>query len=36
MVNRVVLLKPGLVRVGLSLFFFPTPMKWRLPEPFLA
>jgi hypothetical protein len=33
-------LKPGLTRVSLSLFSWPTylstPVKWRLPEPFIA
>jgi hypothetical protein len=33
--NGVVLLKPGLARVSLSLFFFWTHVKWRLPEPML-
>jgi hypothetical protein len=34
--NEVVLLKPGLTRVSLSLFSFFDPWKWRLPKPFIA
>jgi hypothetical protein len=36
--NGVVLPKPGLARVSLSLFLIsdPPPQKWRLPEPFIA
>jgi hypothetical protein len=30
------LLKPGLARVSLNISFFLTPLKWRLPEPFIA
>jgi hypothetical protein len=34
--NGVILLKSDLACVSLSLFLFLTPMKWRLPEPFIA
>jgi hypothetical protein len=34
--NGVVLFKPGLPRVSLSLSLFLTLVKWRLPEPFIA
>jgi hypothetical protein len=34
--NVVVLLKPGLARVSLNLFFFPTTKNWHLPESFIA
>jgi hypothetical protein len=32
--NGVILIKPRLARVRLSIFL--TPWKWRLPEPFIA
>jgi hypothetical protein len=34
--NGVVFFKPGIIRVSLSLFFFLTHLKWRLPDPFIA
>jgi hypothetical protein len=34
--NEVVLLKPGIARVSLSIFFFFDPLDWRLPGPFIV